>query len=115
MDDFAARAAARWRAIDPLLPDPVPAEPGPDCGARLAVGAGGKLAAFGACCHVTPDPAGIDLSWGMARRFELGGPPSPHPALCRRCCRPSRVQPGNRTKKTFRLFTFPEMITISMH
>jgi hypothetical protein len=71
MDDFAARAAARWQAIDQLLPDPVPAEPGPDCGARLAVGAGGNLAAFGACCHVRPDPDGIDLSWGMARRFEL--------------------------------------------
>jgi len=71
MDDFAARAAARWRAIDPLLPDPVPAEDGADCGAALAVGAGGNLAAFGACAHVRPDPAGIDLSWGMAARFEL--------------------------------------------
>jgi GNAT superfamily N-acetyltransferase len=71
MDDFAVRAAARWRAIDQLLPDPFPPGPGPDCGARLAVGAGGNLAALGACCHVRPDPAGIDLSWGMARRFEL--------------------------------------------
>lgn len=71
MDDFAARAAARWRAIDPQLPDPVPAGDGAECGARLAVGPGGNLAAFGACAHLTPDPAGIDLSWGMARRFEL--------------------------------------------
>jgi hypothetical protein len=56
--------------------------------------------------EAVPVPAAMD---------DLGGPPSPHPALCQRCCRPSRVQPGNRTKKTFRLFIFPEMITISMH
>jgi GNAT superfamily N-acetyltransferase len=71
MDDFAARAAARWRAIDPLLPDPVPARPEAGCGARLAVGAGGSLAAVATCAHLAPDPAEIDLSWGMARRYEL--------------------------------------------
>jgi len=77
MAEFAARATARWRAIDSLLPDPVAgngAAPGGQdahCGASLAVGAGGNLDAFGTCRHTEPDPAGIDLSWGMARRFEL--------------------------------------------
>ncbi|MCW2936461.1 MAG: N-acetyltransferase [Actinomycetia bacterium] len=77
MAEFARRATARWRAIDSLLPDAVPeggAAPGDKdahCGASLAVGAGGNLAAFGTCRHTEPDPAEIDLSWGMARRFEL--------------------------------------------
>jgi hypothetical protein len=47
--EFAARAAARWRAIDSLLPVPVPAERGAGCGAELVVGSGGRLAAFGTC------------------------------------------------------------------
>jgi hypothetical protein len=78
MPEFASRATARWRAIDSLLPDAVPeggavpdGSEGGDCGASLAVGAGGNLAAFGTCRHTEPDPAEIDLSWGMARRFEL--------------------------------------------
>jgi hypothetical protein len=78
MAEFSARATARWRAIDSLLPDAVPGDgaahadsEGAGCGAGLAVGAGGNLAAFGTCRHAEPDPAGIDLSWGMARRFEL--------------------------------------------
>jgi GNAT superfamily N-acetyltransferase len=77
MAEFAVRATARWRAIDSLLPDPVPeagAVPGDKdahCGASLAVGAGGNLAAFGTCRHTEPDAAEIGLSWGMARRFEL--------------------------------------------
>ena len=74
MDEFAARATVRWRAIDPLLPGAFPAE-GPDladdCGAGLTVGQGENLAAFGTCRHSQPDPGEIDLSWGMARRFEL--------------------------------------------
>jgi GNAT superfamily N-acetyltransferase len=74
MDEFAARATARWRAIDPLLPSAF-REGGPGrgehCGAGLAVGHGGNLSAFGTCRHSEPDPAGIDLSGGMARRFEL--------------------------------------------
>jgi GNAT superfamily N-acetyltransferase len=77
MAEFAVRATARWRAIDSLLPDAVPedgAVPGDrvaGCGAGLAVGAGGNLAAFGTCRHTEPDPAEIGLSWGMARQFEL--------------------------------------------
>jgi len=77
MAEFAARAMTRWRAIDSALPDPVAsggAAPGGQddhCGASLAVGAGANLDAFGTCRHTEPDPAGIDLSWGMARRFEL--------------------------------------------
>jgi GNAT superfamily N-acetyltransferase len=77
MAEFATRATARWRAIDSLLPDAVPddgalagAKDAP-CGATLAVGAGGNLAAFGTCRHTEPDPAEIGLSWGMARQFEL--------------------------------------------
>jgi len=74
MDEFTARATVRWRAIDPLLPDAFPPDgsgPDGDCGARLLVGQGGNLAALGTCQHTEPDPAGIDLSWNMARRFEL--------------------------------------------
>ena len=83
MTEFSARATARWRAIDSLLPraegpgteaeGPGTEDEGKDagCGAALAVGAGGNLAAFGTCRHTEPDPSGIELSWGMARRFEL--------------------------------------------
>jgi GNAT superfamily N-acetyltransferase len=74
MDEFAVRATARWRTIDPLLPDALTAAgPGSagDCGAGLAVGHGGNLAAFGTCRHSEPGAGDIDLSWGMARRFEL--------------------------------------------
>lgn len=77
MAEFAVRATARWRAIDALLPGAVPeggAVPGDKdahCGASLAVGAGGNLAAFATCRHTEPDAAEIGLAWGMARRFEL--------------------------------------------
>lgn len=72
MSEFAARASARWRAIDSLLPDPDPAgEQAAGCGAELVVGSGGNLAAFGTCRHSEPDPGETGLSWGMARRFEL--------------------------------------------
>jgi hypothetical protein len=69
--EFAARVTARWRAIDSLLPVPVPAERGPGCGAELVVGSGGRLAAFGTCQHGEPAPGEIGLSRGTARRFEL--------------------------------------------
>jgi GNAT superfamily N-acetyltransferase len=76
MGRFAARVTARWRAIDSLLPDPAVPDPTladhiAGCGAALAVGSGGNLAAFGTCRHSEPDPGEIDLSWGMAGRFEL--------------------------------------------
>ena len=72
MTDLSARAAARWRAIDPLLPDPDPAgEQAAGCGVEFVVGSGGNLAAFGTCHHSEPGAGEIDLSRGMARRFEL--------------------------------------------
>jgi GNAT superfamily N-acetyltransferase len=92
MPEFAARVTARWRVMDSLLPDAVPddgAMPGDkdgDCGAGLAVGAGGNLGAVGTCRHTEPDPAEIGLSWGMARRFELAARvigPDPATALDR--------------------------------
>jgi GNAT superfamily N-acetyltransferase len=74
MDEFAARATVRWRAIDPFLPDALRAGrpgDGDDCGARLVIGHGENLTAIGACRHSAPGPAEIELSWGMAQRFEL--------------------------------------------
>jgi GNAT superfamily N-acetyltransferase len=67
---FAARAARRWRAIDPLLPAPAGQPAG--CGARLiAAGAGGEPAATGTCEHLEGSPESLDLTWGAARRFHL--------------------------------------------
>jgi GNAT superfamily N-acetyltransferase len=68
--ELGAQVARRWRAIDPLLPARVQAQPG--CGAELAVaGAGGELAAAGTCEHWTGTPDSLDLTWGAARRYEL--------------------------------------------
>lgn len=64
-----AQVAARWEAIDPLLPGP-PATPG--CGAELVVaGPGGHLTALGICRHWRGRPGSLDLIWGAARRFRL--------------------------------------------
>ncbi|HEX4833735.1 MAG TPA: GNAT family N-acetyltransferase [Trebonia sp.] len=87
MREFAARARARWREIDPLLPDPFPGPhhglpegprsappasgPGPGCGLTLVEGPGDGGSAFGTCRHGEPDAGGIDLTWSMARTFEL--------------------------------------------
>jgi GNAT superfamily N-acetyltransferase len=67
---LAAQVAQRWRAIDPLLPARIPAQPG--CGAELAVaGPAGEIAAVGTCEHWTGAPDSLDLSWGAAHRYEL--------------------------------------------
>jgi GNAT superfamily N-acetyltransferase len=67
---FGAQAARRWQAIDPLLPDPVPAPPG--CDTVLTVtGADGQPAATGTCEHWVGDAGSLELSWGAARRFQL--------------------------------------------
>jgi hypothetical protein len=67
---FAAQAARRWQAIDPLLP--VPGDQPSGCGARLIVaGAGGEPAATGTCQHLDGSPESLDLTWGAARRFHL--------------------------------------------
>ncbi len=60
----------RWRALDPLLPDP--AAPAAECGVRLVVtGSDGQPAAVGACEHWAGGPDELDLAWGAARRFQL--------------------------------------------
>jgi hypothetical protein len=65
-----ADVGRRWRAIDPLLPDP--AAPPADCGATLVVARpGGRPAAVGACEHWEGRPDDLDLAWGAARRFQL--------------------------------------------
>ncbi len=66
--EIAARASARLRATDPLLP---PFEPGPThCGAPLVVDEPGRAAA-GWCEHWSAGVASLDPSWGAARRFQL--------------------------------------------
>jgi hypothetical protein len=65
-----AHVGQRWRAIDPLLPDPV--APAADCGASLVVaGPDRRPAAVGACEHWEGRPDDLDLAWGAARRFQL--------------------------------------------
>jgi GNAT superfamily N-acetyltransferase len=60
----------RWRALDPLLPEPV--APAAQCGVRLVVtGADGQPTAVGACEHWEGGPDELDLAWGAARRFQL--------------------------------------------
>jgi GNAT superfamily N-acetyltransferase len=63
------QVAARWEAIDPLLPGPAAA---PGCGAELVVaGPAGDPAAFGICRHWKGRPGSLDLTWGATRRFRL--------------------------------------------
>ena len=73
-----AGVVRRWRAADPLLPEPgfthgaVPGSPAPHCGAELFVaGAGGQVRAAARCDHWTGAPGSLDLSWGATRRFQL--------------------------------------------
>jgi GNAT superfamily N-acetyltransferase len=62
--------ARRWRALDPLLPDPV--TPATECGVALVVtAADGQPTAAGACEHWAGGPDELDLAWGAARRFQL--------------------------------------------
>ena len=61
---------ARWRVLDPLLPEPAPLPAG--CGADLVVpGAGGAVRAAGWCRHWAGQPDSLDITWGAARQYEL--------------------------------------------
>jgi GNAT superfamily N-acetyltransferase len=65
-----AVAARRWRAIDPLLPEP--AEPAATCGADLTVtAADGQVIAAGSCRHVNLKPGSLELAFGAASQFLL--------------------------------------------
>jgi hypothetical protein len=62
----------RWRAADPLLPDPAALGPGAGCGAVLTLaGADARSRAAGTCEHWRGDPDSLELTWGAARRFQL--------------------------------------------
>jgi predicted N-acetyltransferase YhbS len=62
--------ASRWRAVDPLLPEP--SEPAATCGAELTVtSADGRVVAAGVCRHVHTKPGSLELAWGAARQFAL--------------------------------------------
>jgi hypothetical protein len=64
--------SARWRAADPLLPEPVALGPGAGCGVVFTLaGADGELRAVGACEHWHGEPESLELTWGAARRFRL--------------------------------------------
>jgi len=64
------QAAQRWRAVDPMLPEPGFSAVG--CGAELLVtGPGGRLLAEGRCEHWVGVPGSLEPSWGAARRFQL--------------------------------------------
>jgi GNAT superfamily N-acetyltransferase len=65
-----AEVAARWRAIDPLLPTPAGTEQ--SCGTELQVtGPGGQLIAHGGCEHWHGAAGSLDLTWGAAHQFRL--------------------------------------------
>ena len=70
-EDVIRSAAARWRRIDPLLPDPKP--PASEvCGAELTVpAASGRASAAGWCRHRKLRPGAADLAWGAAAQFWL--------------------------------------------
>jgi GNAT superfamily N-acetyltransferase len=60
----------RWRAIDPLLPDPASLPAG--CGEPLVVtGDNGRLAGLGICVHQHVPPESLNQTWGAADRFTL--------------------------------------------
>jgi hypothetical protein len=65
------QAERRWRAIDPMLPEPGFTVPG--CGADLVVtGPGGQVLAEGRCEHWAGAPGSLELSW--ARRAGSSSP-----------------------------------------
>jgi GNAT superfamily N-acetyltransferase len=60
----------RWRAIDPLLPDPAALPAG--CGEPLVVsGDNGRVAGLGVCVHHHVPPQSLNQTWGTADRFTL--------------------------------------------
>jgi hypothetical protein len=64
--------SARWRAADPLLPQPAALRPGAGCGAVFTLaGADGQPQAVGACEHWHGEAESLELTWGAARRFRL--------------------------------------------
>jgi len=70
IESLTAEVAARWRAIDPLLPTPAAAEQ--SCGTQLCVtGPGGRLIADGRCEHWHGEAGSLDLTWGAAHQFRL--------------------------------------------
>lgn len=70
--ELAALTAAtreRRRAVDPLLPDPSPTDPGDPA---LAVhGDDGRLVAIGTCRRTQPAPDSIELTWGREDQHRL--------------------------------------------
>jgi GNAT superfamily N-acetyltransferase len=70
MRDVNRAVARRWRAIDPLLPDPSTLPAG--CGEPLVVtGDNGRLAGLGVCVHQHVPPQSLNQTWGAADRFTL--------------------------------------------
>jgi GNAT superfamily N-acetyltransferase len=70
-EDVLHSVAARWRRMDPLLPDPEPPADGV-CGAELIVrAASGRAAAVGWCRHHQVDPEAAELTWRAATQFWL--------------------------------------------
>ncbi len=66
----AAEVASRWRAIDPMLPEP--GEQSTTCGADLTVAsADGHVVASGLCRHAHLAPGSLELAWGAAHQFAL--------------------------------------------
>ena len=64
--------SARWRAADPLLPQPAALRPGAGCGAVFTLaGAAGQPQAVGACEHWHGEAESLELTWGAAHRFRL--------------------------------------------
>jgi GNAT superfamily N-acetyltransferase len=60
----------RWRAVDPLLPDPATLPAG--CGEPLVVtGDHGRMAGLGVCVHQHIPPQSLNQTWGAADRFTL--------------------------------------------
>jgi GNAT superfamily N-acetyltransferase len=70
VDAVLARLGPRWRAVDPLLPEP--SVPPLGCGEQFTVaGSAGPPAAVGRCAHWTGEPGALDLCWGTARQYRL--------------------------------------------
>ena len=68
--DINRAVGRRWRAIDPLLPDPGTLPAG--CGAPLVVtGDNGRMAGLGVCVHQRIPPQSLNQTWGAADRFTL--------------------------------------------
>jgi GNAT superfamily N-acetyltransferase len=68
--DINRAVGRRWRAIDPLLPDPGTLPTG--CGEPLVVtGENGRTLGLGVCVHQHIPPQSLNQTWGAADRFTL--------------------------------------------